>query len=156
MKLYHLTPKDNLDSITKDGLRAGTYLTSEHELGEYYAETIEDEDQEAVWLCLDLEKLDKTSFAPDFPSLEEPILTVLRDRNDYPSEFDEDDLWQEWENTNKTWQNCLDLVGSVRYMNIIPPKLLFVMDADESLKPLQKQNVTKTEVKEKKKNKLSI
>lgn len=131
-ELYHVTAKDHLKDIAKEGLVAGTYFTNSEELADYYAETIEDEGGTPITLCVDGNIFKDKHIAPDFNGLYEPIMTVVRDLNDQPRSYDEDDLIEDWEASDQDWQSSLDLIGSIQYKAGIQAKDIRVLDGEDS------------------------
>lgn len=126
MLLYHATAQKNLPSIALEGLRARSYWTSNPALAAYYMETVEDDGETPVLLTIQLEQLAPAHLSPDLPGIEEPITTVLGES--------EEDIWEAWGNTDKTWQSCLELVGSLRVDIIIAPSALSVTwDTEQSV-----------------------
>lgn len=125
--MYHAVSKNKIPYIVRSGLFIGTYITRLEALADYYAETIEDEGNEAVILCFDSTDID-LKLNPDFAGLEEPISTVLK--SELGIYLDEDELWDEWEATNQTGDDCMDLIGSARLGVIISPDRLLVSDFD--------------------------
>ena len=101
-------------TIKTNGIKANSYW-AEYGIAEYYAETIEDEGDEAVFIQAPMSAFDVSLLKPDRPGIEEPITTVI--------EKDEEEIWEEWEKSNQTWQDSLEIIGSVRYDGIItlPP-----------------------------------
>lgn len=112
LKLLHVTASDNLDGIRADGVTGLSYWAVREDIHAYYVETVEDEEKEPVTLMVDLDDLDPNLLEPDHPGLEEPITTVLG--------MSEDEVWEEWQETDQSWNACLDLIGTVRYRGIIP------------------------------------
>lgn len=118
-KLYHATDIYNMDSIAKQGLLSKSYWTSSEELSDYYKETIIDEEKKPVILMIELDDLDTAFIKPDYPSIEEPITTVLG--------MDEDEVMESWELSTETWRDSLEIVGSICYHEKIDPAKILVM-----------------------------
>lgn len=135
--LFHATSIENLASINENGLKAGSYWTNDNDLRDYYVETVEDEAVEASILVIDLRQLQELAnkanqtLLPDLPGIEEPITTVLRKR--------EDDIHEQWQGSRRTWQECLDIVKSLKCPFDIPSSALRVME------PLSDDLITLTE-----------
>lgn len=125
--MYHAVSKNKIPYIVRNGFLIGTYITRLEALADYYAETIEDEGDEPVILCFDSTGLN-LELTPDFIGLEEPISTVLRSELDLY--LDEDELWDEWEATNQTGDDCMVLIGSARLGVVISPDRILVSNFD--------------------------
>lgn len=121
MKLIHVTSAKNWESILSDGhMNSMSYWTSNDDIAAYYAEGIEEEGENPVYLEINVEDLDGPSIEPDHPSISEPIMTVLREFHGWERHADEEYVWEEWEGSDQSWQASLDLVGSIRYLSPIP------------------------------------
>lgn len=117
--LYHVTPAKNLASILADGLRGGAYLArGDGGLPEYYAETIQDEGETPVTLCVHIENIQEKFLLPDMPGIEEPITLVI--------EKSEDDVMDEWSASKGRWHDCFKIIGSVKYADAISSNALMV------------------------------
>ena len=110
--LYHVTPRSNLSSIQANGIKPISYWAT-GTICDYYREDIEDNGDEPIVFEVSLNKFDPTLLEPDFPGLEEPLT--------YTIHASEEEIWEAWEATNKSWEACLDLIGSVRYKGIMIP-----------------------------------
>jgi hypothetical protein len=125
MKLFHATGSDALENIARIGLFPRNHWTSSHPVVLYYAETVEDEDRTSCILTVDLEGLKtlcdeaQTPLLPDRAGIEEPITSALGKK--------ENQVWQEWRDSDKTWQDSLNIVGSLLCPVAIPPELLRVV-----------------------------
>lgn len=112
IRIYHVTSLKNIESIQSGSLRANSYWASNIDISDYYKETIEDEEEVPVFISVKLDDLvgytlsQGKEIEPDFPGLEEPITTVLG--------MSELDINKAWKNSDKTWQDCLELIGSIR------------------------------------------
>lgn len=104
---YHATTAERAEAILADGLKPGSYLTANEALADYYAETVEDEGDEAVILVVFGHALTLDSVEPDHPGLEEPITSTL--------DLSEDEVWPAWEATGQSGLDCINLIGSCRY-----------------------------------------
>lgn len=122
--LYHVTSKENLPSIQQEGLRPGAYLSSLESLCDYYAETIEDEGKVPFKIKISTKNLNLMAFEPDHEGLEEPILSVVRSHLDMGYECDESWVYEKWLGSNQDHEDCLALIGSVRYADAIPAACL--------------------------------
>ena len=121
-KLYHATARRNLPSIMEEGLRPVAYIGRE-DIAEYYAETVQDEGEEAVLLEIDPTCLDRLRLEPDYPGLEEPLSYTLG--------MSEEDILDQWSECPDTWQASLELIGSFRCLDTIPPEALSVPCIDD-------------------------
>ncbi len=112
--LYHVTPKTDLLAITSTGVRPGSYWGT-MEIADYYAKVIEEDGGEPVFIRASVSVFTESKLRPDKPGLEEPITTVIGKSKE--------EIWEAWESSNKTWKDCLDLIGSVQYMKVmhLPP-----------------------------------
>ena len=120
---YHATSIKKLKNIAKAGMNTGSYWTNNFDLVGYYAETIEDDNEESIVLIVFVENLDKNSIKPDFPGIEEPISTVLNKN--------ESAVYIEWEKSRKTWEDSLEIIGSICYHQPILSDNIFVDDNGE-------------------------
>lgn len=114
MVFWHVTSRDLLESILREGLRPGAYLIGEdgEAIRDYYAETVADEGKEPVVLIVDADALPVIHFAPDQNGLDEPLTHTLG--------MSEDDVAEEFGATGGTWRACLDVIGTCRYMEAVP------------------------------------
>ncbi len=93
----------------------------------------EDEGDTPITLCVDAPFLLEQYINPDFNGLYEPIMTVVRELNDKPRYYSEEDLLSEWKATDQSWQSCLELIGSIQYDSTISAKHVFVLQGDDVL-----------------------
>lgn len=121
--MHHATSIKNIESILKNGINIGSYITIIESLAEYYAETIEDEGNEAVILVFESENIKNLILNPDYIGLEEPINTVLKENFE---DYDEDSLWDNWIESNQDGNASIELIGSARIGVIIEPKHLSI------------------------------
>lgn len=121
--MYHSTSIKNIESIFKNGLSIGSYITVIEALAEYYAETIEDDGDEAVILTFDSEHIKNLILNPDHIGLEEPINTVLKENFE---NYDKNTLWSDWLDSNQDGNASIELIGSARIGVIIEPKYLSI------------------------------
>ncbi len=112
---YHATSVDKAGIIEREGLAAGSFLCV-GDIAEYYLETIRDEGARAVLLKIDASDLSLFSLGPDMPGIEEPICGVIGLR--------EENIWEAWDKTEGTWQDCLSLIGSLQSLAPIPAHLI--------------------------------
>lgn len=120
-KLYHGTSTAVLEQIKKTGvIKAPVYLGTE-EIADYYAEVVAEEDgSEEVVLAINLSDLDVGALEPDDNSIAEPLTYTLGKS--------EDEVWEEWKEAEGTWEDSLDIVGSVRYRQPIPLKDVVLLE----------------------------
>jgi hypothetical protein len=107
--LYHGTDKNFLDSIMNNGLTR-PYLTNDINIAEYYTEDYDEP------IILKVMIPDATKLIPDYNSIEEPLTYTLKKK--------EEQVWEEWQNSEKTWNDSLEIVGSVRYDGTIHPNFI--------------------------------
>ena len=126
MKLYHATAMSNLQDIMENGLRDGVYLTNSWKQALYYVETIEDEDEDASGVVVELELSDllaavgDEAILPDRESISEPITSTLG--------RSEDEVHAAWAVSGGTWRDSLEIVASVRVEAPIPARILACED----------------------------
>jgi hypothetical protein len=116
--LFHVTPLANLESIRKEGVRGPSCWANRSALVNYYREVIGDEGHEPLVVAVRLSHLDEATIGPDLPSIDEPITGAIG--------LSDDDVVEQWGDCDKTWRDCLSIVGSLRYMEAIRPSLLSV------------------------------
>lgn len=107
--LYHATSIDNLESIRKSGIVDGYWANIE--IAQYYAKVIVDEGNKYIIIKVPFSEFDQSKLLPDKPGLEEPITTVIISS--------EKEIWDTWKKSRKTWMDCWNLIGSVRYSGTI-------------------------------------
>lgn len=122
--LYHATALSKLRAILAEGLLPGSYWTSDDDLADYYRSTVEDDGGIPVLLTVELTDLDADALAPDQPSLDEPITTVLG--------LSEDEVWAQWSRSDQTWQDSLEIVRSLCYERNVSAGNLCVVTADDT------------------------
>ena len=113
--LYHVTPADNVQNIESNGIQPVSYWGIGR-ITNYYIEDVEGSNGEAKVYHVPLSEFDKTLLEPDVNGIEEPLTHTLG--------VNEEDIWNKWELSDKTWQDSLNLIGSVRYRGVVPPLLL--------------------------------
>lgn len=127
--LYHTTSLCAIESIAQNGLNACSYFSIDEGLTNYYMLTIRDEEKIPVVIAVELESLSESHFSPDNWGICEPITSCL--------DLDEDEINEAWEESDKTWKDCLEIVLSVRYDAVIPVHLLSVIiDTDTGSKSI--------------------
>lgn len=118
IKLFHATDAANLDGLRTEGLRGPSYWSARDDIHSYYIETIEDEGKDPLTLIVDIDDLLAGLLEPDMPGLEEPIATVLGMR--------EEDIRAAWENGDRSWSACLDLIGTLLYRGDLPASAISI------------------------------
>ena len=113
LKLYHATDRKNLKSIMENGLK-NPYLSNDMTVTKYYAE----EFKNSVILAVII--VNTSNLIPDFNGIDEPLTYTLRKK--------EEDIWEEWEKSDKTWKNSLEIIHTVQYKGIIEPKYIKLLD----------------------------
>lgn len=132
--LYHVTARANLVSIAERGLRDGGYWASNTDLVDYYAETVEDEGEEPAVLVISLKDLlalvsaGAVTLEPDHAGIAEPITSAIG--------MSEEDVIEAWDEAEGTWEDSLDIVGSLRAIGNVPADLL-LLDEDDDPRPLR-------------------
>lgn len=113
---WHVTSQEALLTIAQDGLRGGSYWTTDENVRDYYMETVQDEGHHPVVLVCRTDQLQAFSPEPDRPGLQEPITTALG--------MSEEEVWDGWDATDKTWKDCVELIGSFRVKDPLPVSIL--------------------------------
>lgn len=123
MRLIHITTADAIEKIKEEGLKARTHFIEEDspEIVAYYAETVRDEGKHPVRIEVDLADLlalgnESTVMAPDWGGIEEPLTYTLK--------RSEDEIYEEWKESDKSWRSSVDIIGTCRVEVPIPPGLL--------------------------------
>jgi hypothetical protein len=105
--LYHGTSDIHLTSILKNGFRKNShwgYLR----IAKYYAEVAsEDDGGRPILIRIPISKFDDSLFRVDMNSVMEPITYTLGQT--------EEELWEQWEESEQTWEDCLEIFESVIY-----------------------------------------
>lgn len=120
VRVWHVTERRHLEAIQQQGLRAGSYWTSDIHIRDYYEQCVRDEEQEPVILEAAMADLVSCNPGPDRPGLQEPIGYVLG--------MDDEQVWEQWEESGQTWRDCLELIGSIRLEEPVPASLLRVLE----------------------------
>ena len=82
--------------------------------------------QPVTLVCLVTKEALEKNFKLDGPSLEEPITTVLG--------CDEDEIFEQWEDSNQTVMDALEITGAVKSKYVIKPKdILIEINCEEML-----------------------
>lgn len=113
-RLFHATERENLESIMQSGLLPRTCFGTE-DMSAYYAEDMKD--PVMLFIFADMKIFEKT-FAPDMPSLNEPITSCL--------ELSEEEVWEHWAASDGTALDCLEIAGAVQCRKGIPAEDIFV------------------------------
>lgn len=123
--LYHATACTKLPSILVEGLRARSYWSDDDTVADYYKGTVEDDDEVPVLLVVTLSDLDPDAMAPDQPGVDEPITRALG--------LSEDEVYERWSRSDRTWQESLEIVHSVCYERCIASEHLRVVVGDDAM-----------------------
>jgi hypothetical protein len=115
-KLYSATSVENLRSILAEGLRSGSYWTDNTDVAAYYRETIEDEGKQPITLQVDFSALDLSYIKPDVNGIVEPLTYTLG--------VTEEEVSDAWDNSDQSWVASMQIIGSLRYMKVIPSDFL--------------------------------
>jgi hypothetical protein len=127
MYLYHATSLKRREKIRENGLKPGSYL-GEYDIAIYYAGTYEDNGKDADLIAIPLSAIAHLNLVPDQNGIDEPLVATLATT--------QDEVLSEWEEGDKTWQDSLDLIRSLRCLDRIPPDLiLFDFDIDDHMIP---------------------
>lgn len=111
-----MTTEKALDAIVTEGLRKMIYWAEPGKISDYYVETIIDDEETPVEIVLPLSVLEAFEMEIDKPGLDEPLT--------FPLGMSEDQVAEEWESMEPTWQNSLALIGSCRCKSPIPAEVL--------------------------------
>lgn len=114
--LLHTTSTDILERLANDGFTGISYWARPGAVSDYYAETVQDEDKQPATVRLPLSVLAAFGPEPDRPGLEEPLT--------HPLNMTEEEVWEQWEETGQTWQECLELIESIRVRQPIPAAIV--------------------------------
>ena len=125
--LIHITTEKCLSSIATEGLREMSYWAEPGRVSDYYAETVRDEEEVPVEIRLPLSVLEGLGMDVDVPGIEEPLTYTLG--------MSEEEVAEEWEGMEPTWQNSLALIGSCRCTRIIPVSVLLEHNPVLNAKP---------------------
>jgi hypothetical protein len=118
--ILHVTDASRLPSILNEGLRGPVYLSDPMALAAYYMETVEDEQDTPVLLAVLRAPLaDAGGLEPDHASIAEPITTAL--------DTTEDNVHDAWQACAGTWEDSLEIVGSVCCRDAIPASALHLV-----------------------------
>lgn len=127
--IYHVTSRDRLESILADGLHARTCFVHEDwtSVIDYYRLTVEDEDLEPVVVTVDAASLDPDGFEPDWGGIEEPLTHTLQ--------MTEDEVSVAWKASDRSWQACIEIMGTCRYARPIPASRIRVCGVSNRATP---------------------
>jgi hypothetical protein len=105
--LYHGTSDVYKQNIAKNGLKPPSFWGTE-EVARYYAEEIvAEEGGSPLIIEAPLSKFDQTLLSPDDNSIAEPLTYTLGKT--------EDEVEDEWGESDGSWRDSLEIVGSVKY-----------------------------------------
>jgi len=105
MMLYHVTSRGNLAAILQQGITPTSYWAIE-EVCDYYAEDFDD----PITFGIDLSRISDP--IPDQPGIDEPVTFPTMGKR-------EAEVHDEWENSNQTWRDSLEIVGSIACRSIV-------------------------------------
>ena len=118
MDFFHGTSTALLREIKRVGLKAPVYLGSEP-IADYYAEeAVESHGGKPVVLRISPEALNPDRLTPDHNGIEEPLTYTLG--------MSEDEVWEEWDDSDGTWEVSWEIIESVKYTERIPPTAIEV------------------------------
>ena len=121
-RLYHATTSSQADALMKEGFADTGSFWGTEAMSEYYLETVDDEieernsDDRSVLLSVAVSDLDQGLICVDQPAIDEPITTVLGMR--------EEAVHRLWAACAGTWEDSLEIAGSVLYRGPITAMLL--------------------------------
>ncbi|MCE6958730.1 hypothetical protein LAZ40_06675 [Cereibacter sphaeroides] len=118
-RIHHATSRAKAERILSEGMVPGSYWGEEH-IAAYYAETVEDDGEEAVILQVDFAALDEGELESDFAGIEEPLCFTLRRK--------EDEIREDWNRSDRGWRDSLEIIGSLRHRGPIPAQLLSLVE----------------------------
>ncbi len=106
-ELYHGTSDVHKEAILQSGVQSPSHWGT-YQVAEYYADVATDIDGgNKMIIHKKLSDFDQSLLKPDQNSIEEPLTYTLRKT--------EDEVWEEWEESDGTWQASLSIVESVVY-----------------------------------------
>lgn len=120
---YHALSSEQWKKVQDSGhLSAGTYF-GVMEIVDYYREDIEDNGEDSVVL-----KVPYAAFAPnmmsiDRPGIDEPVCYSAFGKK-------EDEVAQEWEDSDQTVEDCIQIIGSFCYKASVPLSLILIDGED--------------------------
>jgi hypothetical protein len=122
VRLHHATTTDVADALMRDGFDARQSHWGTEEVSDYYAETVDDENPEdepskrSAVISVLLSDLDPALLGVDQPAVDEPICSAIG--------MKESEVHEAWALCDGTWQDSLEIAGSVVYRGSISPSLL--------------------------------
>lgn len=125
-RLYHATTSAKADVLMAHGFDDTGSFWGTEAMSEYYLETVDDDiDEEgggghSVLLSIAISDLDQSLIHVDQPAVDEPITTVLG--------MKEDAVHRLWAACAGTWEDSLEIAGSVLYRGPIAGSLLRLED----------------------------
>jgi len=121
-RLYHATTSAKADVLMTHGFDDTGSFWGTEAMSDYYLETVDDEIEEehgddgSVLLSIAVSDLDRSLICVDQPAVDEPITTVLG--------MKEDAVHRLWAACAGTWEDSLEIAGSVLYRGPIAATLL--------------------------------
>lgn len=122
VRLYHATSTDVADALMRDGFSDRQSHWGTEDISEYYAETVDDENEEdapggrSAVVSVLLSDLDPALLGVDQPAVDEPICSAIG--------MKESEVHEAWDQCDGTWQDSLEIAGSVVYRGSVSPSLL--------------------------------
>jgi len=116
-ELHHGTQIISLEHIKEHGFHKDTYFGS-YRIADYYAGNPPDNvygrggEAEPVIISIPIKYFNKRFFTVDYNSVDEPL--------SYTLERSEDDIWDDWNNSDKNVQASLDILESIIYTKELP------------------------------------
>ncbi|MGF6440219.1 hypothetical protein [Paraburkholderia youngii] len=126
--LFHVTREVNLYSIVATGVHATSYWTNRSSIVEYYRDVVRGEAHEPFTLAVRLARLVQGALRVDRPSVAEPISTALGES--------ESEIQEKWAACAGTWQDSLQIVGSVSYGDVVRRSDLYIVQDSGAMMPL--------------------
>lgn len=116
---YHALSSEQWQKVQNSGhLSAGTYF-GVMEIADYYREDIEDNGETPVVLKVPYAAFDPNMMEIDRPGIDEPVCYSAFGKK-------EEDVAREWEDSDQTVNDCIEIIGSFRYKASIPLSLILV------------------------------
>lgn len=110
---YHATTAAMWEVIKKTGhFKAGTYFGIE-EIADYYADTLADEGDDVVIIAIPSALFDEDKKGIDCNGIDEPVCFSTMGKT-------ESMVHDEWERSDKTVDDCINIIGSFHYHADLP------------------------------------
>jgi hypothetical protein len=111
-EFFHATTLSQYQQMQSAGYIAADSYFAVREIADYYASCIVDEGDEPVILCIPASAFDEPSMAIDRNGIDEPVTYTAFG-------LTEDDVHSMWDESDKTVEACVDLIGSFKYRSRI-------------------------------------